>query len=176
MDTETIDLKLESPFPGATGVSIKPVFQWTAILGAEGYELLVATEAEFTHPIIAKIGDYALKTNAWNCDVNLDYGMVYYWKIRATTASTSSAWSSVGIFTTELFVDESIPSTTPQPELLGALSPIKVAPSTSPSSSETSDQLLDVPVWIFYLVGGLFIIVFLSLLIVLIIVLKIRAL
>lgn len=176
MDTETVDLKLESPLPGATGTSIKPVFQWTAILGAEAYELLVATDSEFTHAVIIKIGEYALKTNAWNCDINLDYSTVYYWKIRATTASTSSAWSSVGIFTTVFSLDETIPPSTPQPELLTALSYPKFAPSTSPSSSTTIAQTFDVPPWVIYLFGGLFGIVFLSLIIVLIIVLKIKSL
>ncbi|MDD5338889.1 MAG: hypothetical protein PHG35_05715 [Dehalococcoidales bacterium] len=174
MDTATLDLILESPSPGATGISIKPVFQWTGILGAEAYEMLIATDADFFHTVILKIGDYALKTNAWNCDVNLDGGTVYYWKIRAVTASTRSAWSSVGIFTTVFLAGETVPSTIPQPELLGALATPKIAPSTSATTPASSGLVLDIPVWAFYLFGGLISIVLLSLTIVLIIVIKLR--
>jgi photosystem II stability/assembly factor-like uncharacterized protein len=175
MDTETINLELESPLPGAAAVSIKPVFQWTAILGAEAYELLVATDDDFINPVIIKIGEYALKTNAWNCDIALYFDTVYYWKIRAVTASTSSAWSSVGIFNTELLPNETPTLPTRQPELLTVLSTPKLVPSTAPSTTAAS-QLFDMPAWIIYLFAGLFCIVFLSLLIVLIIVIKIKSL
>jgi hypothetical protein len=173
MDTETVNLILDSPAPGATAVPITPVFQWTAILGAEAYELLVATDADFNHPVIIKINEYALKTNAWNCDINLDYNTVYYWKIRATTASTSSAWSSVGIFTTESLPDETLAPTSNQPGLLTVQSSVEPDPPTSPSPSANA-TIFDVPAWMVYLSAGLFAIVILSLLIVLIIVIKIK--
>ena len=41
---------LESPEAGATGVAIKPIFQWSAIAGADSYELMVSTQAEFDNP------------------------------------------------------------------------------------------------------------------------------
>jgi len=189
MDTESVNLQPETPSPGASGVAIKPVFQWTAVLGAEAYELLVATDADFNHPVIVKINEYALKTNAWNCDVSLDYNTVYYWKIRATTATTYSAWSSVGIFTTETAspAENESPTPTPTPapsitqKLLAALSSPTIVPSPSPplppsapASSAAVNQLPDMPAWIIYLIGGLFGIVFLALIIVLVIVLKIK--
>ena len=173
MDTETVNLILESPAPGAIEISVTPVFQWTAILGAEAYELLVATDADFNHPVIIKINEYALKTNAWNCDISLEYHTVYYWKIRATTASTSSAWSSVGIFTTESLPDETLDPPSNQPGLLTVQSSIEPDPpiSSTPSANAT---LFDIPAWMVYLFGGLFAIVILSLLIVLIVVIKIK--
>ena len=174
MDTQTVNLNLESPLPGATAVPIKPVFQWTAILGAEAYELLVATD-DFFNPVIIKIGEYALKTNAWNCDIALDFATFYYWKIRAITASTSSSWSSVGIFTTELLPNETPTSPTLQPELLTVSSPAKLVVSTTQPST-AAGQLFDMPAWIIYLLAGLFCIVFLALLIVLIIVIKLKSL
>ncbi len=191
MDTEGVNLKPETPSAGATGVSIRPVFQWTAILGAEAYELLVATDADFNHTVIIKINEYALKTNAWNCDVSLDYDTIYYWKIRATTASTCSAWSSASVFTTETApaANESLTITPTPPitqELLATLSPPTIIPSqppttspelfspSVPTSSPSDNQLLGLPAWIIYLVGGLFAIVLLALLIVLVIVLKIQ--
>jgi len=173
MDTEAVNLMLDSPAPGAIEVSITPVFQWTAILGAEAYELLVATDADFNHPVIIKINEYALKTNAWNCDISLDYDTVYYWKIRATTASTSSAWSSVGIFTTEALPDETLDQTSIQPGLLTVQSSIEPDPPISPSPSANA-TIFDIPAWMVYLSGGLFAIVILSLFIVLIVVIKIK--
>jgi photosystem II stability/assembly factor-like uncharacterized protein len=189
MDTESVNLKPETPSPGASGVAIKPVFQWTAVLGAEAYELLVATDADLNHPVIVKINEYALKTNAWDCDVSLDYNTVYYWKIRATTATTYSAWSSVGIFTTETVPPAENESPTPIPtptpsitqKLLATLSLPTIFTPTSPllapsapASSPAVNQLLDMPVWMIYFIGGLFGIVFLALIIVLVIVIKIK--
>jgi len=99
--TESISLKLESPKAGASGVPIKLIFQWSAVPGAEAYELLVSTDINFSDPVIAKTGDYALPTTAWQCNISLNYDTTYYWKVRAISASTSSAWSAAGAFTTE---------------------------------------------------------------------------
>jgi hypothetical protein len=183
MDTENVNLKPETPSPGASEVAIKPVFQWTAVIGAEAYELLVATDGDFNHPVIVKMNEYPLKNNAWECDVSLDYDTVYYWKIRAITASTYSAWSSIGIFTTESVPSEENMPLTPTPpisitpELLATFSSPTILPSTSPPSAPKSSSaatILDMPAWMIYLVGGLFGIVFLALLIVLVVVIKIR--
>ena len=101
LDTEAIALRLESPAAGASGVPVKPVFQWTAVAGADAYELLVSTDANFANPSIIKKDDYALSATAWQCDLSLNYDTTYYWKVRAISASTRSAWSAVGAFTTE---------------------------------------------------------------------------
>jgi len=196
MDTEGVNLKPETPTAGAEGVSIKPIFQWTAVIGAEAYELLVATDADFTHPVIVKINEYSLNTNAWQCDVSLDYETTYYWKVRATSASTYSAWSSTGVFTTESAptTDESPPTeepdiTTALDDPLMSLSPSlnlqpfpsnpsteqsMILPQSTPAPTTIINQLPDMPGWLIYLIGGLFGIVFLALLIVLVIVLKIK--
>jgi photosystem II stability/assembly factor-like uncharacterized protein len=197
LDTEIVTLKPEIPAAGAGEVPIKPVFQWTAIVGAEAYELLVAADADFNDPVIVKINDYSLPTNAWQCDVSLDYATTYYWKVRATASGTRSAWSSAGVFTTQtppaadivptpttpLKLQDSITAltssknffsqpTTPAPSQI-----FPPSPSTPPPSSAQvplSGQLADIPVWILCLIGGLLAIVFLALIIVLAVVLKIR--
>jgi hypothetical protein len=201
MDTEGVNLQPEIPLVGAEGVSVRPVFQWSAVIGAEAYELLVATDADFTHPIIVKMNEYALTTNVWQCDVSLDYATHYYWKIRATTDSTSSAWSSVSVFMTEPepTADETtpteepeIPPTSNQPLMsLSSLSniqsfindpsseqsaPLPPNSQMSPTPTTIINHLPDIPDWLIYLIGGLLGIVFLALLIVLVIVLKIRRL
>ncbi|MFC1929278.1 hypothetical protein ACFLW6_00175 [Chloroflexota bacterium] len=88
LETEAIALKLESPKAGATEVPINPVFQWSAISGADAHELLVSTDFDFTSPSIVKSGDYALKTTAWQSDLRLNYDTTYYWKVRAISANT----------------------------------------------------------------------------------------
>ncbi len=200
MDTEGVDLQPEMPAAGAEGVSIRPVFQWSVVVGAEAYELLVATDADFSHPVIVKMNEYALKTNVWQCDVNLDHATTYYWKIRATTASTSSAWSSASVFITESAppaeeippTEESEITTTygdslmsltslnniqsfvpdPSPEQPAPFTP--AGPAASPAPTTIINQLWDLPGWLIYLLGGLFGIVFLALMIVLIVVIKIK--
>lgn len=101
LGTEALAPKLESPQAGASGVSVKPIFQWSAIAGADSYELVVSTEAVLDNPTILKTGAYALPTTAWQCNIALNYNTTYYWKVRAISADTCSAWSAVSAFSTE---------------------------------------------------------------------------
>ncbi len=102
MGTEAPAPHLESPIAGATDVSAEPIFQWSAIDGADGYELMVSTIATFDNPTILKTNSYALPSTAWQCNVSLNYDTTYYWKVRAISADSCSAWSAVSAFTTEL--------------------------------------------------------------------------
>ena len=142
--------ELESPPAGASGVPVDPIFQWSAIAGAEGYELVISTDANLGNPTILKSGDYALPTTAWQCNIALNYNTTYYWKVRAISADTCSAWSAVSAFTTEL-PPTSPSSSTPEP--------------ASPTQSDDS-------VWPDWLVplGGAFLLVIVMILITLIIV------
>jgi hypothetical protein len=101
MGTEAPAPRLESPPAGATGVPIEPIFQWSAIAGADSYELMVSTFATFDNPTILKTGDYALPATAWQCNISLNYDTTYYWKVRAISADSCSAWSAVSAFSTE---------------------------------------------------------------------------
>jgi len=200
LDTEAVALKPEIPAAGATGISIRPIFQWTAVVGAGAYELLVSADDDFDNPAIVRINDYALPTNAWQCDVSLDYDTNYYWKVRATTSSTHSGWSSAGIFTTEPppsadnETSTGPPAPTPQnnqdkmTELTASLNsqPVPTIPALmqikppSPPASQPSlplpnlSQPTGIPGWIIYLIGGLLSIIILALIVILAIVLKIR--
>lgn len=91
---------LESPASGAENVPPEPIFQWSAIAGADAYELIISTYATFDNPTILKTADYALPSTAWQCNVTLDYETTYYWKVRAVSADSCSAWSAVGAFST----------------------------------------------------------------------------
>jgi photosystem II stability/assembly factor-like uncharacterized protein len=101
LGTEALAPKLDSPEAGASGVPVRPIFQWSAIAGADNYELVVSTEATFDNPTILKSGDYALPATAWQCNIALNYNTTYYWKVRAVGSDTYSLWSAVSAFTTE---------------------------------------------------------------------------
>jgi photosystem II stability/assembly factor-like uncharacterized protein len=189
MDTEPITFRPESPVPGATGVPVKPLFQWTAVVGAEAYELLVATDASMENPVIARTGEAALTGNAWQCDVALDYATTYYWKVRAISAVTSSVWSTLGIFTTE---EAPLSPETPAAdhEVVGmpanldtapptpTLTPAQMEPVPTPSVNGTVTPNLSkvpgIPDWIIYFIGILLSIIVLSLVVILVMVVKLK--
>jgi photosystem II stability/assembly factor-like uncharacterized protein len=101
MGTEAPAPRLESPPAGASGVPIEPIFQWSAIDGADSYELIISTLATFDNPTILKTDGYALPSTAWECNISLNYDTTYYWKVRAVSADSCSAWSAVSAFSTE---------------------------------------------------------------------------
>jgi len=145
---EIIAPELISPEAGASGVEIKPAFQWSAVVGADRYELLVATDVSFANPVVVKVGDYALPTTTWQCDVTLDYDTTYYWKVRAIDSGTSE-WSGVSDFTTELPPAQSEPS----PPMEEPPAPEASPPPAPPAPSEPSTP--DWVRWLMYLGGAL---------------------
>ncbi|MCK4274342.1 MAG: hypothetical protein KAW90_05570, partial [Dehalococcoidales bacterium] len=194
LDTEAIALKPESPAAGASGVPVKPLFQWTAVVGANAYELLVSTDADFSSPAVVRTGEFALPTNAWRCDVSLDYDTTYYWKVRATSASTRSTWSAAGVFTTESPPEDTEPASPPPsypqdttPEITPSLttaplpstpSPMQLKPPLPASSPQepfpmpSASQSPSIPGWTVYIVGALLLAIILALIIILTMVLK----
>ncbi|MFH1662562.1 MAG: hypothetical protein ABH934_01370 [Chloroflexota bacterium] len=92
---------LESPENGAIDIPVQPLFEWSTVDGADGFELMVSSNPDFSDTTINKIGDYALSVNVWQSDVSLLYGTTYCWKVKAVNSSASSAWSEVASFTTE---------------------------------------------------------------------------
>lgn len=93
--------QLKTPEVGAI-VPVKPVLQWNAVAGAEGYEIIIATDYAFAETVVEKTGENALPTTAWQCDVSLLPDTTYYWKIRAVSGNNFSPWSNTGVFITEL--------------------------------------------------------------------------
>lgn len=179
---ETVALKPEYPSAGASNVAISPLFQWSAVNGADAYELLVAAEADFANPAITKVGDYALSATAWQCNVNLDYETTYSWKVRARTNSTHSAWIAASAFTTEPLpapppetpepTPETLPpSLPPAPQIAKPLTlpmpQLQLSPTTAPPALTPLPPPLpappgplppatpEPPTWLAYLIGGL---------------------
>ena len=96
---------------------------------ADSYELLVSRDSSFSEPLIAKVSNYALADNSWQSDVGLDYDTKHYWKVRAMDSDNYSAWSNVGVFTTQPF-----PLNEPDPPLQIASSP-ETPPSPTPEET-----------------------------------------
>jgi hypothetical protein len=135
MGSETVAPELYAPEAGASGIPIWPVFQWSAIASADCYELILASDNSFTNPIVAKLGEQALPTTAWQCETELDYGTTYYWKVRAVSDESLSAWSATYAFTTES------PGKT-----AAAPSPASPSPPAPPPAAHT-----DMTEWLIYL-------------------------
>jgi hypothetical protein len=87
---------LSSPSNGATGVSITPTLSWNASTGATSYQLQVSTSSSFTTTAVNQSGltatSYAVS--------GLTNGTFYYWRVNATNAGGTSAYSTVWTFTT----------------------------------------------------------------------------
>ncbi|MBA7640679.1 hypothetical protein ES703_48350 [subsurface metagenome] len=142
--SEMIAPKLNHPEDGTSDVGLKPVFQWSDITEADSYELLVSTDASMVNPSIAKIGDYALETTNWQCNLSLDYNTTYYWKVRACSSDSQSPWSTVGAFTTKSPPAPTEPVQSAQP-------PQPPSPSFPPAPPPSTQQTT--PDWVIYLVG-----------------------
>ncbi len=92
---------LSSPSNGATGVSITPTLSWNASAGATSYQLQVSTSSSFTITVVNQNGitatSYAVS--------GLTDGTVYYWRVNATNAGGTSAYSDTWSFTTAAAVN-----------------------------------------------------------------------
>jgi hypothetical protein len=164
LDTEDTALELESPKAGGIGIPIKPLFQWSAVPGADIYELLVATDIQFANPVIIKIGTYALPATAWQTNISLNYHTTYYWKVRAINASSYSAWSAAGTFSTESPPTLAIPP----PAAPTIIVPVPTPPApTSPTVTPPPPvppppiQVTTAPDWVIYLLGALLLVIIL---------------
>jgi hypothetical protein len=165
LDTDTTSIKLESPKSGETGVPVKPLFQWSAVPEAVGYELLVSSDIQFSNLVISRTGDFSLPATAWQGNLDLALGTTYYWKVRAVSADTKSAWSAVGTFITELpppsLVQPSAPSAamipvpTPTPAPSPAPAPVPPAPAQTLPPAPPPAPVQQTPDLVVYLIGAL---------------------
>lgn len=73
------------------------VFDWSDVAGAISYQIQIAQGVSFTQPILNISGlvnsGYALQPGV------LQYGITYYWRVRAVTASGTTNWSLISSFT-----------------------------------------------------------------------------
>jgi hypothetical protein len=91
-----------APANGATGVDVNTTFTWPAVSGANvTYEFVIAEETGQTDKFA--IIDYSATTptNASPLRETLKYNTQYWWRVRATNGTVTSAWSTF-FFTTEV--------------------------------------------------------------------------
>jgi hypothetical protein len=104
---------LTAPANGATGVALSLTFTWTAVPGAAGYTIMVATSPAMltTNPAASTCsGCVIITTTTGNAATSyapaagaLAAHTLYYWQVQALEPSTSSgtaAWSNVFVFNT----------------------------------------------------------------------------
>ncbi len=159
---EIVAPELENPQAGASGVPLKPVFQWSAVAGADSYEMVVSADVHLGNPAILKVDEYALPGNAWQSEVSLNFDTTYYWKVRARSADSRSAWSAVGAFTIE----------SPPPPPGPAQSPPSSSPPPSPPPAPPPPAQPTTPDWVFYMLGFLGFIIILLLATILVLTLR----
>ncbi len=85
---------LESPSAGALNVPLNTLFQWTAISGAQGYELEIATQTDFKNPVVRLTGANAIPVNAWQNTYTFAGNTTYYWRVRAVGPMQQAAGGS----------------------------------------------------------------------------------
>jgi len=87
---------LSSPSNGATGVSTSPTVSWNASTGATSYQLQVSTSSSFTTTVVNQSG---IATTSYAVS-GLANNTIYYWRVNATNAGGTSAYSTAWSFTT----------------------------------------------------------------------------
>ena len=113
------------PTPGATGVSVRPVFTWDSAGQNTSYEFVLARDSQFSDVLVSMTGMNALTSTSWSCDRELDYSTIYFWQVRPVSSSSQGGWVT-GVFTTEAAPQ------TPEP---AAQAPVAAQAPPSPTSS-----------------------------------------
>jgi GH18 family chitinase len=89
---------LSSPSNTATGVSTTPTLSWNASSGATSYQLQVSTSSSFSTTVVNQSG---ITSTSYTPSV-LTGNTTYYWRVSATNAGGTSAYSTAWSFTTAL--------------------------------------------------------------------------
>ncbi len=106
--TRTIPIKLEivgnnlgnsvlqAPLNNATGVSIRPLFSWTALPAVQNYQIKIATDENFT----AIVREINLSSNSFQLNTDLSPLTRYYWRVSATNICGQNSQSETFSFVT----------------------------------------------------------------------------
>jgi hypothetical protein len=87
---------LVSPSNGAVGVALSPTHTWNGSIGAVSYTLQLSTALDFSTLVLNQSG----LTSTSYAASGLTNNMLYFWRVSATNASGTSAYSTVSSFTT----------------------------------------------------------------------------
>jgi len=179
---------LLSPAAGAVNVPANVLFQWTAVNGANGYELEIAAQYDFSTPVIRLADTAALPVNAWQNPDGFLHGTTYYWRVRAVNADMTGGWSGVGVFSIAgKTTQTSLSSDTVQPQPTQTLTSYKTVEKVTTTVStqfqtltvtQISQTILPVqqsaviPDWLYYSFGFMALLIIVLLAAILIIVIK----
>lgn len=95
---------LDSPANGTTGASTSPTLSWNASSGAISYRLQVSTSSSFSITVFDQSGI----TGTSQAVTGLLNNAMYYWRVNATNAGGTSAWSEIWSFTTILQLPDQV--------------------------------------------------------------------
>ncbi len=87
---------LLSPAQGALNIVLSPDLRWRTAPSATTYRLQLATSSSFSAPVV----DQSSITDTLLHVTNLSYSTVYYWRVVASNAIGTGAWSAASDFTT----------------------------------------------------------------------------
>jgi hypothetical protein len=126
------------PEPGAQDIILRPTFDWAPIDGADSYKIEVSENVDFS-PLTTSGTSVA---NVWVCDVELDYGTTYFWRVMGV----SPFGASYGDPVVSAFTTMGEPEDAPPPVIVqdpGPAPEIVIPPTPAPIT----------PVWIYVIIG-----------------------
>ena len=88
---------LSTPENGSNDIEVNPTLTWEAAGSADTYEVRVATDDNFTNPIVSDTG---LTNTLYEINKSLDVAATYYWQVRGLNQGGAGEWSTVFSFTT----------------------------------------------------------------------------
>jgi hypothetical protein len=156
-----------SPVANGTGAGgynadLNPTFSWGNIAGATGYEFQLATDAGMTDIIVDASGPDALGNVLvyQMTEITLDYNTTYYWRVKAVSTSSETAWSAVIGFTT---MAEPIPTqppvtvTAPQPTFTVVI-PTPPAETTITNPPQVVEKISEGYIYAIIIIGAVLVI------------------
>jgi len=90
---------LVTPENGATGIVVRPVFNWSESQNATSYQLQLSLESDFSTMVTDSSG---ITGTAYAAETDLESITDYYWRVRAQNNESVSDWSDVFTFRTEM--------------------------------------------------------------------------
>ncbi len=101
---------LLTPANGALNVPATPTFTWNAVPQAASYSIQVATDMGFTNIVASATG---LANPTWTTNVTLNTSTTHYWRVWASNACGTGAYSATWSFTTVAAPGDCTVGTTP---------------------------------------------------------------
>jgi len=145
-----------SPANGGTTTNPHPAFSWSPVSGTTQYEFQLAYNPTFAKPIISEKTSVAgIRPN-----VDLDTGLTYFWRVRAT-APVMGDWSAMSNFFMEKPAEAAPPPveviTTPPPVIEIPAAPpaqqIVIPPAPAPPA-----QIAPAYIWAIIIIGAVLVI------------------